>query len=418
MADRIIKSDSGNDVVIQNNDASRKIEVTNSGDVEVTGDFKATTVKATNLKANDGTASLVIADSTGQVTSSGKIDLNGNELILDADADTSITADTDDQIDIKIGGTDKARIESSGIRLLGTDADTSSQVLFNDTGGEEWGIQYDAGALKFSESGVATQVTMSDGGNFGIQTSSPANDLEIGAYSGDKTLCLTSSANGNTFIRMNDGDSSEGMFIKTTGGGTAAATSMNFGVRFGSDSTKLTLLGDGKCGIGTESPTGTLECKGTIDQTLRVHCDTSSNVQAMVIKHGRANTASASMIVFVDAANGDSGIITSDGTSTSYGTSSDYRKKENVIPLTDAINRLTQLKPSRFNFIDHPNKTVDGFIAHEVQEIVPEAVIGEKDAMKSEGVPNYQMMDTSYLVPLVVGALQEAIKRIETLENS
>jgi hypothetical protein len=71
MADRIIKSDSGNDVVIQNNGGTRKIEVTNSGDVEVTGDFKATTVKATNLKANDGSASLVVADSTGEVTSSG-----------------------------------------------------------------------------------------------------------------------------------------------------------------------------------------------------------------------------------------------------------------------------------------------------------------------------------------------------------
>ena len=62
MADRIIKGDSGNDVVIQNNDASRKIEVTNSGDVEVTGDVKTTTVKATNLKANDGTAALVVSD--------------------------------------------------------------------------------------------------------------------------------------------------------------------------------------------------------------------------------------------------------------------------------------------------------------------------------------------------------------------
>ena len=71
MADRIIKPDSGNDVVIQNNGGTRKIEVTNSGDVEVTGDLKATTVKATNLKANDGTAGLVVADSTGEVTSSG-----------------------------------------------------------------------------------------------------------------------------------------------------------------------------------------------------------------------------------------------------------------------------------------------------------------------------------------------------------
>ena len=68
MADRIIKPDSGNDVVIQNNGGTRKLEVTNAGDVEVTGDFKGTTVKATNLKANDGTAGLVIADSTGRVT--------------------------------------------------------------------------------------------------------------------------------------------------------------------------------------------------------------------------------------------------------------------------------------------------------------------------------------------------------------
>ena len=68
MADRIIKGDSGNDVVIQNNAGSRKIEVTNSGDVEVTGDVKTTTVKATNLKANDGTAGISIADSTGRVS--------------------------------------------------------------------------------------------------------------------------------------------------------------------------------------------------------------------------------------------------------------------------------------------------------------------------------------------------------------
>ena len=67
MADRIIKPDSGNDVVIQNNDGTRKIEVTNSGDVEVTGDLKATTVKATNLKANDGTQAITISDSSGSV---------------------------------------------------------------------------------------------------------------------------------------------------------------------------------------------------------------------------------------------------------------------------------------------------------------------------------------------------------------
>ena len=117
MADRIIKGDSGNDVVIQNNAGSRKFEVTNSGDVEITGDVKTTTVKATNLKANDGTAALVIADSTGQITASGKIDLNGNELILDVDADSSITADTDDQIDFRAGGSDSVKIGNQHLTI-------------------------------------------------------------------------------------------------------------------------------------------------------------------------------------------------------------------------------------------------------------------------------------------------------------
>ncbi len=84
MADRIIKGDSGNDVIIQNNDASRKIEVTNSGDVEVTGDLKATTVKATNLKASDGTSGISIADSTGRVTA--------NEIILTDDIQEKTSA--------------------------------------------------------------------------------------------------------------------------------------------------------------------------------------------------------------------------------------------------------------------------------------------------------------------------------------
>lgn len=103
-------------------------------------------------------------------------------------------------------------------------------------------------------------------------------------------------------------------------------------------------------------------------------------------------------------------------TATAYNTSSDYRLKENVTPVADGITRLQQLKPSRFNFIADPDKTVDGFIAHEVQTIVPEAITGEKDAVDDEGNPVYQGIDQSKLVPLLTAALQEAIAKIETLE--
>jgi hypothetical protein len=110
------------------------------------------------------------------------------------------------------------------------------------------------------------------------------------------------------------------------------------------------------------------------------------------------------------------GSISVTASATAYNTSSDYRLKENVIPLTGAIDRLQQIPVHRFNFIADPDKTVDGFIAHEAQEIVPECVTGEKDAVDDDGNPVYQGIDQSKLVPLLTAALQEAIGRIETLE--
>jgi hypothetical protein len=110
------------------------------------------------------------------------------------------------------------------------------------------------------------------------------------------------------------------------------------------------------------------------------------------------------------------GSISVTTTATTYATSSDYRLKENVTPVTDGITRLQQLRPSRFNFIADPAKTVDGFIAHEAQAVVPECVTGTKDEVDADGNPIYQGIDQSKLVPLLTAALQEAIAKIEALE--
>jgi len=133
-------------------------------------------------------------------------------------------------------------------------------------------------------------------------------------------------------------------------------------------------------------------------------------------------------------------IVSNNGNSVAFVTSSDYRLKENVVPMSGSIDRLKQLKPSRFNFISTPDKTVDGFLAHEAQAIVPECVTGEKDAMMTEeyevtpavmdgetvvteavmgerSVPDMQGIDQAKLVPLLVGAIQELTARLETLEN-
>jgi hypothetical protein len=114
--------------------------------------------------------------------------------------------------------------------------------------------------------------------------------------------------------------------------------------------------------------------------------------------------------------NGLVGTISTSASATAYNTSSDYRLKENVVPLTGAIDRVSQLQVHRFNFIADPDTTVDGFIAHEAQAVVPECATGIKDEVDADGNPVYQGIDQSKLVPLLTAALQEAITKIETLE--
>jgi len=122
-------------------------------------------------------------------------------------------------------------------------------------------------------------------------------------------------------------------------------------------------------------------------------------------------------IVTFDKGTSNVGSISVTTTATSYNTSSDYRLKENIVSLTGAINRLAQLQVHRFNFIADPDKTVDGFLAHEAQAVVPESVIGKKDEVDEDGNPVYQGIDQSKLVPLLTAALQEALQKIEDLET-
>ena len=111
------------------------------------------------------------------------------------------------------------------------------------------------------------------------------------------------------------------------------------------------------------------------------------------------------------------GNILPTSTGVNYNSASDYRLKENVTKLQNSTERVKKLKPSNFNFLENPSETLDGFIAHEVQEVVPEAVTGEKDAVGRDGRPKYQGIDQSKIVPLLTAALQEAISKIEQLET-
>jgi len=140
-----------------------------------------------------------------------------------------------------------------------------------------------------------------------------------------------------------------------------------------------------------------------------------SNTNEMIVLNQRDGSGTTK----VDFRNGNSsrGSISWTTSGTNYGSNSDYRLKENVTPVTDALSRVNQLKPSRFNFIADADNTVDGFIAHEVQDIIPEAITGEKDALNEDGTPDYQGIDQSKIVPLLTAAIQEQQTQIELLKQ-
>lgn len=141
-----------------------------------------------------------------------------------------------------------------------------------------------------------------------------------------------------------------------------------------------------------------------------------------LLKLATSTTSSNNLIAFYNP-NGNIGSISVSASTTTFSTSSDYRLKENIAPMTSALATVAQLKPVTYTWkIDGANG--QGFIAHELQAVVPDAVTGEKDAVDAEGNPHYQGIDTSFLVATLTAAIQEqqAIitdlkARIETLEN-
>jgi len=262
------------------------------------------------------------------------IDADGQEVILDADADTTITADTDDQIDFKTAGADKMAVKADTVSIKAKASSYEGLELITPSGdgsGEfHIGVHDDGGS-------AGRTLVISRGGSDGMDTES-----------------LRINASGEIFIgKTGEVSTQDGFHFKQTG----------------------------ECIVGRGS-----------NDTIFVFQDINSSGATV-------------------------GSISITSSNTAYNTSSDYRLKENVTTSWDATTRLKQLKPSRFNFKIDKDKTVDGFLAHEVSNIVPEAITGEKDAVDKDGNIKPQAIDHSKLVPLLVKTIQELEARIATLES-
>ena len=177
---------------------------------------------------------------------------------------------------------------------------------------------------------------------------------------------------------------------------------------------KMRLLHNGKLMIGAASFASEISSSNAGVQLF--------NTSAGCLFSG-GGTTTQNQLIFLNP-NGVVGRIQTIGSSTSYLTSSDYRLKENQVPITDGIDKVKTLKPYRFNFKADKETTLQGFFAHEVSSAVPQAVDGEKDGTYPEdegeykaGDPRYQSLDQSKLIPLLTAALKDVIAKIETLEQ-
>jgi hypothetical protein len=128
-----------------------------------------------------------------------------------------------------------------------------------------------------------------------------------------------------------------------------------------------------------------------------------------------SDVSSPTPIQFLNSSGSSVGSITTTVSATAYNTSSDYRLKQAVQPLSGGLARVSALKPSAYKWkVDGSNG--EGFLAHELAEVVPLAVTGNKDAVDADGKPTYQGVDLSKLVPILVAAIQELTARVQTLE--
>ena len=216
------------------------------------------------------------------------------------------------------------------------------------------------------------------------------------------------------------GNSTSGSDIVLTSGDKITGFTST-GIDDNATSTAMTINGDEAVMIGKANTSAS-----TVGWSMTHHgrgtqvFDFSSSNEALILNN--TNASESTYTIDLRQQGTDSGRIRVLANSVEYQTSSDYRLKENVEYNWDAISRLKELKPVRFNWIsDSTNTVIDGFIAHETQEVVPESVGGDKDEVYPEGhekagEPKYQGIDQSKLVPLLAKAMIEQQEIIEQLQ--
>ena len=346
-----------------------------------------------------------------QADGSEVLRINGSgQLVFNADTNTYIARPAADTFAFTTNGSERLRIDSAGDIFIGTSTDiaptngtnlcvsdaTVARLILEKQSTRRFEIGVQDFINIYDHTADTERLRIKSDGKVGINESTPTEMLHIKDDGNSDVF-------GGLIIKSNNGT----VYTKYGWRGVDGSDQLRFAV---GGTERLRITSAGLISLATTT---------TGNARLFVNPNVDGSRQRGITISGRKDVYDVTAINFVHATNNSSAgsIQFASTASVTYNTSSDYRLKQDVVTLTDSITKLKQLNPVHFKWKDMPSVETDGFLAHEVQTIIPSAITGEKDALDENGNIEPQQIDIGKLTPLLTSALQEAISKIETLEQ-